>query len=156
MMMYRFLYWKINIFISVIRSVSSGQLDVSPRWSGGIHPTAPSWPAAASQRSVLTVHRDVNVANLFLQCTHPKRIPVLKEGRELGDPQFILYWLQLFQCGSGNGSGSSIFCQCGSVDGSRIQGFDDQKMGIFLSKIAIFLSLGLHKGRISYRRSLQL
>jgi hypothetical protein len=45
----------------------------------------------------------------------------------------------------------------------RIQGFDDQKlkkkstsekMFYLISKIAIFLSLGLHKGRPSYRRSL--
>ncbi len=58
----------------MIRSVSSGQLDASPPWSGGIHPTAPSWPVAASQRSVLTVlHRDGNVANLFLQCKENPR-----------------------------------------------------------------------------------
>ncbi len=47
----------------------------------------------------------------------------------------------------------------------RIQGFDDQKWGklyiwknfliFFWSKIAIYLSLGLHKGRPSYRGSLQ-
>ncbi len=47
----------------------------------------------------------------------------------------------------------------------RIQGFDDQKLIknlqmkkciiIFLSKIAIYLSLGLHKGRPSYRKILQ-
>ncbi len=48
----------------------------------------------------------------------------------------------------------------------RIQGFDDQKLKInlqlkinwifFLIKIAIKLSLGLHKIRTSYRKSLQL
>jgi hypothetical protein len=44
----------------------------------------------------------------------------------------------------------------------RIQAFDDQKFKkiyswktFFSSKIAIYLSLGLHKGRTSYRRSLQ-
>ncbi len=46
----------------------------------------------------------------------------------------------------------------------RIQGFNDQKLkkihtrkkiGIFWSKFAIYLSLGLHKGHPSYRRSLQ-
>ncbi len=48
----------------------------------------------------------------------------------------------------------------------RIQGFDDQKLikiyrwkkinyYFVLSKIAIYLSLGLHKGRPSYRRSRQ-
>jgi hypothetical protein len=31
-----------------------------------------------------------------------------------------------------------------------------KKIDIFLSTIAIYLSLGLHKGRPSYRRSLQL
>jgi hypothetical protein len=45
----------------------------------------------------------------------------------------------------------------------QIQGFDDQNLKhvhlrkifiFFLSKIAIYLSLGLHKGRPSYRRSL--
>ncbi len=50
-------------------------------------------------------------------------------------------------------------------DPIRIQGFDEQKLGnifcwnkkfdIFLSKIAIYLSLGLHKGRPSYKTSLQ-
>jgi hypothetical protein len=30
-----------------------------------------------------------------------------------------------------------------------------KKLDIFLIKIAIYLSLGLHKGRTSYRRSLQ-
>ncbi len=34
-------------------------------------------------------------------------------------------------------------------------GFDDQKFYIFWSKIAIYLSLCLHKGRKRYRRSLQ-
>ncbi len=45
----------------------------------------------------------------------------------------------------------------------RIQGFDDQKLKKIyswkknsLSKTTIYLSLGLHKGRPSYRRSLQL
>jgi hypothetical protein len=43
-----------------------------------------------------------------------------------------------------------------------IQGFDDQKLKkvqqnfFFFSKIAFYLSLGLHKGRPSYRRSLHL
>ncbi len=47
----------------------------------------------------------------------------------------------------------------------QIQGFDDQKMKgkntaenfltLFWSKIAIYLSPGLHKGRPSYRRSLE-
>jgi hypothetical protein len=46
----------------------------------------------------------------------------------------------------------------------RIQGFDDQKLKkinswkkitFFGSKTTIYLSLGLHKGRPSYRRSLQ-
>jgi hypothetical protein len=44
----------------------------------------------------------------------------------------------------------------------RIQGFGDQKLGkiyswiiFFISKIAIYLSLGLQKGCPSYRRSLQ-
>jgi hypothetical protein len=46
----------------------------------------------------------------------------------------------------------------------QIQGFDDQKLGkitaeknvgtFFGSKTAIYLSLGLHNGRSSYRRSL--
>ncbi len=46
-------------------------------------------------------------------------------------------------------------------DRIRIQVFDDQKLRkkyiwiFFWSKIAIYLSLGLHKGRPSYRRSLQ-
>ncbi len=31
----------------------------------------------------------------------------------------------------------------------------NKKLDIFLSKIAIYLSLGLHKGRTSYKRSLQ-
>ncbi len=46
----------------------------------------------------------------------------------------------------------------------RIQGFDDQKLKkkhscnflLFLLKIAIYLSVGLHKGHQSFRRSLQL
>ncbi len=45
---------------------------------------------------------------------------------------------------------------------TQIQGFYDQKLKkiiqlkfFFVSKIAIFLSLGLHKGHPSYRRSLQ-
>jgi len=48
----------------------------------------------------------------------------------------------------------------------QIQGFDDHqnlkkkilaeiKFIFFKSKVAIYLSLGLHKGRPSYRRSLQ-
>jgi hypothetical protein len=42
----------------------------------------------------------------------------------------------------------------------RIQGFEEKKYNwnfvfFFWSKIAIYLSLGLHKGRPSYRRSLQ-
>ncbi len=60
----------------------------------------------------------------------------------------------------GSGSGSSI------LDWKliHIQGFDDQKLGkitakknfiFFWSKIAIYLSLGLHIGRPSHRRSLQ-
>ncbi len=64
------------------------------------------------------------------------------------------------QCfGYGYGSGSSIL---GRI---VIQGFDDQKLNkitankkiqlFFISKIAIYLSLGLHKGRPSYKRSLQ-
>jgi hypothetical protein len=50
-------------------------------------------------------------------------------------------------------------------DPIRIQGFNDQKLkkklqlkkklNFFLSKTAIFLSLGLHKVCPSYRRSLQ-
>ncbi len=62
----------------------------------------------------------------------------------------------------------SVFI-CSSILGCipiriRIQGFYDQKLktftgiqklNIFWSKIAIYLSLGLHKGRPSYRRSLQ-
>ncbi len=75
----------------------------------------------------------------------------------------------LIKCGSGYRSGSSIFYNCGS--GSRIRipdpdpGFDDLKLTKNLqleiqflfswSKIAIYLSLGLHKGRPSYMRSLQ-
>jgi hypothetical protein len=44
----------------------------------------------------------------------------------------------------------------------QFQGLDDQKLGknvqlefFFLSKIAIYLSLSLHIGRSSYRRSLK-
>jgi hypothetical protein len=46
-------------------------------------------------------------------------------------------------------------------DPIQIQGFDDQKykvgkkLEIFLIKIASYLSLGLHKGRPSYRRSIK-
>ncbi len=43
-------------------------------------------------------------------------------------------------------------------DPIRIQSFDDQKLenlNLFRSKTTIYLSLGLHKGRLSYRRSLQ-
>jgi hypothetical protein len=37
-----------------------------------------------------------------------------------------------------------------------MQGFDDQKFKkIKAEKVAIYLSLGFHKGRSSYRRSLQ-
>jgi hypothetical protein len=38
----------------------------------------------------------------------------------------------------------------------NLKNFTAEKMYIFLSKIAIYLSLGLYKGRPSYRRSLQL
>jgi hypothetical protein len=48
------------------------------------------------------------------------------------------------------------------LDPIPIQGFDNQKMKkqntdeqFFLSQLAIYLSLGLHKGHLSYRRSLQ-
>jgi hypothetical protein len=47
-------------------------------------------------------------------------------------------------------------------DPIRIQGFDDQKMKkvtaeiFFFSKTLIYISPGPHKGRSSYRRSLQL
>jgi hypothetical protein len=73
---------------------------------------------------------------------------------------------QIFQCfrswfiDSGSGSGSSIL----SWIPIRIQGFDDQKLtkicswkkfNIFLSTIAVYLSLGRHKGHPSHRRSLQ-
>jgi hypothetical protein len=50
-----------------------------------------------------------------------------------------------------------------NLDPIRIQGFNDQKLKItaenfffFFYKTAIFLSLGLHKVHLSYRRSLQL
>ncbi len=70
-----------------------------------------------------------------------------------------------FQCfgswfiDSGSGSGSSIW----SWIPIWIQGFDDyiltklaaEKKNIFWPKIAIYLSLGRHKGYPSYRRSLQ-
>jgi hypothetical protein len=46
----------------------------------------------------------------------------------------------------------------------QIQGFDDQKLGKFtaekniflIKKITFYLSLGLHKGRPSFRRSLHI
>jgi hypothetical protein len=64
----------------------------------------------------------------------------------------------LHQCfGSGfmePGTGSSIL---GWIP-IRIQGFDDRnwkKLNIFLSKISIYLHLGLYKGRPSFRRSIQ-
>ncbi len=69
-------------------------------------------------------------------------------------------------CGSAfisSGSGSSILGW--TPIRIRIQGFNDQKLKkklqlkkkkIFWSKIAIYLSLGLHKVCPSYRRSLQL
>jgi hypothetical protein len=73
------------------------------------------------------------------------------------------------ESGSGSpetGSGSSIQINPYSdPDPIRIQGFDDQKLKeqiqlkfcliFFGIKITIYLSLGLHKGRLSYRRSLQ-
>jgi hypothetical protein len=66
-----------------------------------------------------------------------------------------LHW---FQCGSGYGSGSSIFCQCGSGYISKVlmtknwKKFTAEiKFNFFYQKL---LSLGLHKGRPSYRRSL--
>jgi hypothetical protein len=45
----------------------------------------------------------------------------------------------------------------------RIQGFDDKKFNkiysrkndIFLTKLAVYFSLGLHKGPPNYRRGLQ-
>ncbi len=75
-----------------------------------------------------------------------------------------MIWLPAVQCfGSGftdSGSGSSTL---GWIP-IRIQGFDDQKLKkklqlkkkfhIFFIKTAIYLSLGLHKGRPIYRRSL--
>ncbi len=70
------------------------------------------------------------------------------------------YW---FQRGSGYGSGCKIFCQCGFGYGSgcRILMTKNWKkftavhfLTFFWSKIAIYLSLSLHEGRPSYRRSL--
>ncbi len=73
-------------------------------------------------------------------------------------------WVQ--GCGSvfifsGSGSGSRVWCW----RPIRIQGFNDQKLEkitakifllfFFISKTAIYLSLGLHKVCPSYRRSLQ-
>ncbi len=64
-------------------------------------------------------------------------------------------------CRQGCGSGFSIFSNCGS--GSRVLMTKNWKkftgghfyIFFFLSKIAIYLSLSLPKGRSSYRRSLQ-
>jgi hypothetical protein len=55
----------------------------------------------------------------------------------------------LFQCGSGYGSRSKVLM-------TKIwKKFTVEiKFIFFWSKIAIYLSLGLHKGRPSYRRSL--
>ncbi len=61
------------------------------------------------------------------------------------------------------GSGSSISSESKSGFGSRVFMSKDWKkitaeiffFFLFWSKIAIYLSLGLHKGRPSYRRSLQ-
>jgi hypothetical protein len=74
----------------------------------------------------------------------------------------------MMQCfGSGFikcGSGSSILAEYGSGSNTvRIQRFDEQKWKTFTAekiflikkKIAIYLSLGRHKGRPSYKRSLQ-
>jgi hypothetical protein len=59
----------------------------------------------------------------------------------------------------------AVFRSNPDPDPIRIQGFDEQKFEknynwekikyFFLSKIAIYLSLGLHKGHPSYRRRLQ-
>ncbi len=63
-----------------------------------------------------------------------------------------------FQWGSRYGSGSSVFCQCGS--GSRVlmnknwKKFTAEKKIFFCLKMAIYLSLGLHKGSLSPSRSL--
>ncbi len=61
-------------------------------------------------------------------------------------------------CGSGHGSGSSIFCQGGSGSGfwwPKTGKHLQQKIFImFWSKIVIYLFLGLHKGCPSYMRSL--
>jgi hypothetical protein len=69
-----------------------------------------------------------------------------------------------FQCGSG----SSVVDQCGSGYGSGSRSrvlmnqklekkFTAEKKNIFFrSKVAIYLSLGLHNGRLSYSRSLHL
>ncbi len=78
----------------------------------------------------------------------------------------------LIKCGSGYGSGSSIFSnfwsgsrsQCGSGFSSRSRVLMSKNwikltagnfLYIFWSKIAIYLSLDLPKGRPGYRRSLQ-
>jgi hypothetical protein len=62
------------------------------------------------------------------------------------------------------GSGSSILGQCGSGSSSGSRVFDDQKLENFtaekkmiflLSKLAIYLSLGLQEGLPSYRRILE-
>ncbi len=56
----------------------------------------------------------------------------------------------------------SGFTESGDPDPIRIQGFDDQKFKKIYSwqknlilKIVVYLSQGLHKGRPSYKRSLQ-
>ncbi len=68
-----------------------------------------------------------------------------------------------FQCGSGYGSGSSIFGQCGSRYGSESRSRVlmtknwtkfTAEFYFIKSKIAIDLSLDLHKGRLSSSRSL--
>jgi hypothetical protein len=63
--------------------------------------------------------------------------------------------------GSGNQGCGSVFIWYGSGSGSR--GFDDKnwtnlqlKKKKLKSKTTIYLYLGLHKGRPSYKRSLQL
>jgi hypothetical protein len=64
-------------------------------------------------------------------------------------------------CGFAYWYGSSIFFKLRIRIQFQIQGFDDQKLkkkfyiNFFLSKMEIYLSLGLPKGRPSYKRSLQ-